>query len=146
MSGGDEAAGYATVPVRHGVRTAARISALLYAVALATAAAAAWAAPVDTGPYLVLLLVAASTGCGAFIRLLAGNGPLSPAVALTAHEILVGERLVLAAAVVAAGVGPLPAVIAVLPALAFSLLTQARMRSRHEFPPVAALVARKDPA
>ncbi|MGW0520249.1 UbiA family prenyltransferase, partial [Crossiella sp. NPDC003009] len=54
--------------------------------------------------------------------------------ALRAHELLVAERLVLAAAVVAGATGPGTALLVLLPALAFSIVVQARMRARHEFP------------
>ncbi|MBU3870193.1 ubiquinone biosynthesis protein UbiA, partial [Streptomyces sp. 4503] len=57
-----------------------------------------------------------------------------PALALRAHAVLVAERLVLAAAVVAAGAGTTPALALLTPLLTVSVITQSRMRSRHEFP------------
>ena len=72
-------------------------------------------------------------GCAALAPLHRSAG-VSRRIALRAHELLVAERLVLAAAVIAGAVGPWPALALLTPALAFSLITQALMRSRHEFP------------
>ncbi|MEU1804401.1 UbiA family prenyltransferase [Streptomyces sp. NPDC019937] len=133
---GDRSGGYLTLPVLRGVRYAARTAALLYAAALVTAAACVpLAAPGGRAAFAALLLVAAACGFHAFAPLLRGAAPLTPARALRAHEVLVAERLILAAAVLAGGRGPAPALAVLVPLLALSLLTQARLRARHEFPP-----------
>ncbi|AGP60772.1 UbiA family prenyltransferase [Streptomyces rapamycinicus] len=171
---GDREGGYATVPVRRGLRSATHTAAALYLAAVAVAFAATGLVPRDTAGYLVLLSAAALCGAGAFGLLLracvispAGRatpgtfpqlplggapltphadptgdmtqalrppGHLAPALALRAHAVLVAERLVLAAAVVAAGAGAAPALALLTPLLAVSVITQSRMRSRHEFP------------
>ncbi|WP_413797351.1 UbiA family prenyltransferase [Streptomyces iranensis] len=131
---GDRDGGYATVPVRRGLRSATHTAAALYLAAVAVACAATGLVPRDTAGYLVLLSAAALCGAGAFGLLLRSPGHLAPALALRAHAVLVAERLVLAAAVVAAGAGAAPALALLTPLLAVSVITQSRMRSRHEFP------------
>jgi geranylgeranylglycerol-phosphate geranylgeranyltransferase len=133
---GDRGGGYHTLPVLRGVRYAARTAALLYAAAIVTAAVCVpLTAPGRRPAFGALLLVAAACGIGAFAPLLRGAAPLTPGRALRAHEVLVAERLVLAAAVLAGGWGLFPALAVLVPLLGFSVLTQARMRTRHEFPP-----------
>jgi len=133
---GDRSGGYHTLPVRRGVRYAARTAALLYASAVVAAAACVPFAPPDGRPaFGALLLVAAVCGTVAFAPLLRGAAPLTPARALRAHAVLVAERLILAGAVLAGGRGPAPALAVLAPLLALSVATQARMRTRHEFPP-----------
>ncbi|WP_199830833.1 UbiA family prenyltransferase [Streptomyces sp. NBRC 110028] len=133
---GDRSGGYHTLPVLRGVRYAARTAALLYAAALVTATACVpLAAPGGRAAFAALLLVAAACGLRAFTPLLRGAAPLTPVRALRAHEVLVAERLILAAAVLAGGRGPAPALAVLVPLLALSVLTQARLRARHEFPP-----------
>lgn len=78
--------------------------------------------------------MAAGAGVAAFRPLLRTASP-GARLALRAHEVLVGERLVLAAAVVAGGWGGPRALAVLLPLLAVSLVSQRRMRARHEFPP-----------
>lgn len=127
---GDRAAGYRSVPVRKGMGRAARLAAGLYVSAILIAALGSFL-PHRAG-FPVLLAVAACAGLVAVLPLVRLAPAMSQARALRAHELLVAERLVLAAAVLARTV-PLPAVVAVLvPALVFSLWTQAVMRSRHE--------------
>ncbi|MFC4494290.1 UbiA family prenyltransferase [Streptomyces ovatisporus] len=140
---GDRAGGCRTVPVRHGVRVAVRAAALLHAVALAVALAALPLVPGDRGSSAVLLLCAVGCGTAAFLPLLrAAPGTLTPRRALRAHEILVTERMLLAGALLAGGWTLLPALAVVVPLSAVSLLAQARMRARHEFPPAEDASAR----
>ncbi|WP_314174669.1 UbiA family prenyltransferase [Streptomyces winkii] len=152
---GDRRGGCETVPVRRGVRAAVRTAALLHAAALATAVPALLLATAEPRSALLPLLCAAACGAAAFVPLLrdggvlgggahgeAGDGgardgesaALTPERALRAHEILVAQRLLLAGALLAAGWTLLPALAVVLPLLTLSLVVQARMRSRHEFP------------
>jgi geranylgeranylglycerol-phosphate geranylgeranyltransferase len=129
---GDRAGGYRSVPVQHGVATAVRLAGALWAAGLTAIVVGALLSPRPTGQ-LLLLTVAALIGGYTF-------GCLRDATAddreraLGAHELLVAERLVLAGAVVAGAAGVGPALLVLLPALAFSVITQARMRARHEFP------------
>ncbi len=132
---GDRSGGYHTLPVLRGVRYAARTAALLYAAAIVTAAACVpLTAPAGRTAFAALLLAATACGVTAFTPLLRAAAALTPVRALRAHEVLVAERLVLAGAVLSAGWGPTPALTLLLPLLALSVLTQARLRARHEFP------------
>ncbi|MCO1577223.1 UbiA family prenyltransferase [Crossiella sp. SN42] len=128
---GDRAGGYRSVPVRHGVVAAVRLAATLWAAGIAALVAGAFLAP-RPGPQLALFTVAAVVGGCALAT--ARPVGLTARRALRAHELLVAERLVLAAAVVAGATGPGTALLVLLPALAFSIVVQARMRARHEFP------------
>ncbi|MER6142330.1 UbiA family prenyltransferase [Streptomyces sparsogenes] len=137
---GDREGGYATLPVRRGVRRAAHTAAALYLAALATAAVALAATPSSAsppdGPAGAAVLLAAAAGCGgcAFAPLLRSPGRITAPRALRAHQVLVAERLVLAAAVLATGAGTAPALAVLVPCLAVSVVTQARMRAAYEFP------------
>lgn len=132
---GDRAGGYRTLPVQRGPAFATRVAALLYGTALLVAAAAVLPAAEHMVACLVLLLAAVGAGAVAFVPLLrSGAVPTAPA-ALRAHEVLVGERLVLAGAVLAGGWGAVTGLAVLLPLLAVSLPAQRRMRRRHEFPP-----------
>ncbi|WP_370942379.1 UbiA family prenyltransferase [Amycolatopsis sp. cg5] len=134
---GDRAGGYRTFPVRHDIRVASRMAVLLYIAALTAAAAGAWASPGHLPAFWLLLLLAAVVGVRAFVFVL---GKHSQFDALRAHQVLVAERLILAGAVVANGLGLIPALIAIAVVLAISLPTQAVMRARHEFPSLASSV------
>lgn len=115
---GDSRGGYRTFPVQYGVRATVRVVVALYTVAVL--------ALFVVLPFSVLLVVAVALGIGALGTL----RTVTPGRALRAHELLVVERLLLAAAVLPSLVG-----FAVLvPALALTLPTQRRMRARHEFP------------
>ncbi|GAA0537211.1 hypothetical protein GCM10011581_43940 [Saccharopolyspora subtropica] len=143
---GDRAGGYRSVPVRCGVRHAVRLALRLYAGGLLLVVlGAAWAVA-DPAAQLALTAVAAACGACAFTPLLRAGDVVAARTALRAHELLVAERLVLAAAVVAGAAGGRFAVALVLPVLLFSLLTQALMRAHHEFPPAAVAAGGKDPA
>ncbi|CAM03916.1 4-hydroxybenzoate polyprenyltransferase/geranylgeranylglycerol-phosphate geranylgeranyltransferase [Saccharopolyspora erythraea NRRL 2338] len=141
---GDRAGGYRSVAVHRGVRHAVRLALRLYAGGVALVALGAAWATVDPAAQLALIAVAAATGVVAFAPLVRAGDVVSARAALRAHELLVAERLVLAAAVVAGAAGGRFAVALVLPVLLFSLLTQALMRARHEFPPAAVAAGGKD--
>jgi len=129
---GDRAGGYRSVPVERGFRHAVRLASGLYVAGVALIALAAVTAE-DPVAQLVWAVVAAGVGAAAFAPLTGRDG--APArTALHAHELLVAERLVLAAAVIAGAAGTRFALALTAPVLAFSLVTQALMRSRHEFP------------
>jgi 4-hydroxybenzoate polyprenyltransferase/geranylgeranylglycerol-phosphate geranylgeranyltransferase len=129
----DRAGGYRTLPVVRGLGTATRVASLLYVVALAVAVSYVLGAE-NAAACAVLAVVAAVIGALAFLPLLR-TASLAARLALRSHEVLVAERLVLAAAVIAGGWGALPALALLLPALTVSVLTQRHMRARHEFPP-----------
>ncbi|MFG2196435.1 UbiA family prenyltransferase [Streptomyces sp. NPDC048639] len=131
----DRAGGYRTLPVLRGVRPAAVTAARLYAAALALASACAWLVPASPVGCLALLLLAGGCGAAAYLPLLRPGREITPPRALAAHEVLVSERLVLAAAVVAGGIGPTAALSLLLPLLAVTVLAQSRMRARYELAP-----------
>ncbi|WP_225730026.1 MULTISPECIES: UbiA family prenyltransferase [unclassified Nocardia] len=126
---GDRACGYRTVSVVYGGVFANRCAAACFAVAV-LGALALHGISADLGSGL--LLAAICLGIRAYGPVL-GSGPIDPRKALRTHEILVAERLVLAAAVAANGLGG-PATLGILAAaLAISLSTQLLLRGRHEF-------------
>ncbi|MFL6117955.1 MAG: UbiA family prenyltransferase [Catenulispora sp.] len=133
---GDRAGGYVTFTVRHGLPIAGRTAAGLYAAALATAIAGVFIVSGHRPWYLAAVLVAAVLGGPAFRPLVAGPPP-SQRVALRAHEVLVAERVVLAGALLTAGLSPPAALAITLPALAVTVTTQRAMRTRHEIAPPA---------
>ncbi|MEQ0565412.1 UbiA family prenyltransferase [Amycolatopsis sp. NEAU-NG30] len=115
---GDERGGYRTFPVRHGVPATVRLVVVLYAVAVG--------ALFTVAAFAVLLFAAAALGIGALWTL----RTVTPGRALRAHEILVVERLVLAAALLPPVLGMAALAVALVPTLA----TQHRLRARYEFP------------
>ncbi|WP_405623687.1 UbiA family prenyltransferase [Streptomyces sp. NBC_00076] len=139
---GDRAGGYRSVPVRRGVRHAVRLALALYGCGLTLLASAAVGTPRDPAGYLAFLVLAAVIGAAAFVPLLRSGTQLGQRTALRGHEVLVAERLVLAAGVIAGALGPATAALAVVPVLLFSLVTQKLMRAGHEFPPA---LVRKEP-
>jgi len=168
---GDRAGGYRSVPVRRGVRHAVRLALGLYVTGLALLASAAAGTPGGPGGpggsggsggpggsggsggpggyggyggYGAFLGLAAVIGAISFVPLLRSGTAIDAPSALRAHEVLVAERLVLAAAVLAGGRGPGTAAAVVVPVLLFSLVTQKLMRSGHEFPPAPGALLRKD--
>ncbi|MCD9875671.1 UbiA family prenyltransferase [Streptomyces guryensis] len=141
---GDRAGGYRSVPVRRGVRHAVRLALGLYTGGLALLASATAGTPRDPDGYHAFLGLAAVIGAISFVPLLRSGTAIDARSALRAHEVLVAERLVLAAAVLAGGRGPGTAAAVVVPVLLFSLITQKLMRPGHEIPPVPAALLRKD--
>ncbi|WP_433088427.1 UbiA family prenyltransferase [Dactylosporangium sp. CA-052675] len=126
---GDAAGGYRTLPVRHGTPAAVWTSVACYAAALVAAAAGA-------GPgHLVPLAAVAAAGAVALAPLVARRRALPVRVALRAHEVLVLERLGLAATVVALGLGATAAVALLVPMAALTWWTQRRMRTWYELGP-----------
>jgi geranylgeranylglycerol-phosphate geranylgeranyltransferase len=115
---GDSRGGYQTFPVQHGARATVWLVTALYAVAVLALYVAL--------PSSVLLFTAAAFGVTALGTL----RTVTPGRALRAHELLVVERLLLAAAVLPLRLG----VALLVPALALTVPTQHRMRARHEFP------------
>jgi geranylgeranylglycerol-phosphate geranylgeranyltransferase len=139
---GDRAGGYRSAPVRYGVRRTVFLALGLYAAGVLLVALGVPAEP-HPWVYAGLVLAAALTGAAAFAPPLRAGEAVRARAALRAHELLVGERLVLAIAVTAGAAGPVAA-LALLPLMVFSLVVQALMRARHEFPPAPVLL-RKDP-
>ncbi|MFD8500564.1 UbiA family prenyltransferase [Amycolatopsis sp. NPDC059657] len=115
---GDERGGYLTFPVRYGVRATVRLVAILYTAAVVMVFAVV--------PDSALLFGAAAFGVASLWTL----RTVSPGRALRAHELLVIERLLLAAALLPPKIG----FIVLIPALALTLPTQRRMRAPYEFP------------
>lgn len=132
---GDREGGYITFAVRHGIRTTAWTAVGLYALAVSAAIAGLLIVPRARTACLVMLLIAAFVGLYAFRMVLVSGRTLTVRIALRAHEVLVAERLVLASALLAPGLGVPMAVGILALVLAVTLATQRTMRSRHEFPP-----------
>lgn len=116
--GGDREGGCRTVPVRHGVPVTIAISFACYTTALALATMTSPAAA-----------VAGALGLVAFAQLRHADRRS----ALRAHEWLVLERVVLAAALLVPGTGLLVAACLAGALLLITHVTQQRMRARHEF-------------
>ncbi|HEY0640562.1 MAG TPA: UbiA family prenyltransferase [Pseudonocardiaceae bacterium] len=129
---GDRDGGYRTVPVTHGPRRAALVAAGCYGVAVAAALLGGALFPGPDLAFLLVLLPAVVLGAAALHPPLTHEA-LPARAALRAHELLVIERLGLACAVIAAGLGGAVAVTLLLPALAVTWWTQSRMRAAHEF-------------
>jgi geranylgeranylglycerol-phosphate geranylgeranyltransferase len=115
---GDARGGYRTFPVAHGAGATVGLVVVLYAAAIGAVFAVRW-------PSVLLVGAAALGGCALWTL-----RRVTPARALRAHELLVVERLLLAAAVLP----PMLGFAVVVPSLALTLPTQWRMRARHEFP------------
>jgi isopropylmalate/homocitrate/citramalate synthase/4-hydroxybenzoate polyprenyltransferase len=133
---GDREGGYATVPVRHGVRTALRISvALLVSWELMAAFLPVWL-PLRGRDYYAaygLSLLFALAGIGTLAR-----DPANRRGALRAHECFVIERMILSGALIAAGSGLASAALITLPLVAIAQWAQKTLRARHEFGAAAA--------
>jgi geranylgeranylglycerol-phosphate geranylgeranyltransferase len=110
------------------------IAAAGYAAAIGALAVAGWLTA--AGPvWFALLAVVAVVGAGTFAVLWARRAALSARAALRAHEVLVLERVTLAALATGAAFGPALGWAVYLPAIALTAITQALMRSRHELGP-----------
>jgi 4-hydroxybenzoate polyprenyltransferase/geranylgeranylglycerol-phosphate geranylgeranyltransferase len=133
---GDRAGGYRTLPVTHGTATGARVALGLYLLTLLAAAWGGWGpntVPAGRhGWFLLGLAGVAVLGLAAVLPLLRA-GELAARDALRAHELLVLERMCLAAAVIGLGLGALPAVVLLVPALALTWWSQRMLRSWYEF-------------
>lgn len=142
---GDQAGGYRTVPVVHGLRTAAALAALCYGLAVAAALAGGALHPGPFAGFAAVLVPTAGLGLVA-LRAPLGRVALPARAALRAHELLVVERVGFAAAVIALGFGLATALWLLVPALTVTWWTQARLRAAHEFAvPVAAPPDRPSP-
>ncbi|MEO6504300.1 MAG: UbiA family prenyltransferase [Jatrophihabitantaceae bacterium] len=132
---GDRAGGYRTLPVTHGTATGVRTALGLYVLTLL---AAAWGGVLTEstgrqGWYLAGLAGVAVLGLAAIAPLLSRQHQLPARDALRAHELLVLERLCLAAAVIGLGLGGWPAVLLLAPALIVTWWSQRTLRTWYEF-------------
>ncbi|MDQ1720274.1 MAG: geranylgeranylglycerol-phosphate geranylgeranyltransferase [Pseudonocardiales bacterium] len=131
---GDRAGGYRTLPVTHGAAIGVRTALGLYVLAALAAGSGALEKPVGRqGWYLAALACVAAFGLAAIAPMLSRQHQLSPRDALRAHELLVLERLCLAAAVIGLGLGALPAVLLLAPALLLTWWSQRTLRTWYEF-------------
>ena len=131
---GDRAGGYRTLPVTHGTATGVRVALGLYALTLLAAWWAGMAAPGGRlGWYLAALAGVAAFALAGFAPMLGRQHQLPARLALRAHEMLVLERLCLAAAVIGLGLGAWPAVLLLAPALALTWWSQRTLRAWYEF-------------
>ncbi|MGV9311138.1 UbiA family prenyltransferase [Streptomyces sp. NPDC003691] len=139
---GDRSGRCGTFAVRHGERAAARVSAVLYGVAVGAASAAVPLLPgAARAGYGVLL--AAAVGCGlvAYVPLLRAGSAVTPGVALAAVRPMEPGRLLLGGAALSAGAGFARAAVLVALMAAFSLLVQRLMRHQYDLPPEPGAVA-----
>jgi 4-hydroxybenzoate polyprenyltransferase/geranylgeranylglycerol-phosphate geranylgeranyltransferase len=116
---GDRAGGYLTYPVRRAL------------------CVAFLGGRHPTTPFLAAALVAMAMSWLVVVRLRQARAAMSRPFALRMHDVLSNERIVLAAAFAAWGLGTLPAVAVAIPALAVTWLGQRTLRARHEFPGAA---------
>jgi geranylgeranylglycerol-phosphate geranylgeranyltransferase len=134
---GDRAGGYRTLPVTHGTATGARVALGLYVLTLLAAVWGGLAAHASRhgwyGWYFAGLAGVAAFGLAALLPLLGRQAQLAAREALRAHELLVLERMCLAAAVIGLGLGALPAVLLLAPALTLTWWSQRVLRSWYEF-------------
>lgn len=135
---GDAAGGYRTLPVRIGIGRTVRVISVLVIGWSALAVAGPLFVPREPGPAFAALLTAAIAAGYAVVGLLirAGAG-LTRAFALSLHEVICVERVVLAGALVAWGAGGVPAAAVTLPAAAVTYWAQRTLRAKHEFDPAA---------
>lgn len=132
---GDRAGGYRTLPVTHGTATGVRTALGLYVLTLL---AAAWGGVLTEsadrrGWYLAALAGVGVFGLAAIAPLLSRQHQLPARDALRAHELLVLERLCLAAAVIGLGLGGLTAALLLAPALILTWWSQRTLRTWYEF-------------
>jgi geranylgeranylglycerol-phosphate geranylgeranyltransferase len=122
---GDRQGGYLTFPVRHGDRASLWLLAGFDAawVALAAGCPFALRGSFRLGTYGSFLAVAVLLGSVTVVMLLQAARPIPRLAALRAHEVLVIERLVLAAAFIAAVTGAWYGVIVIVPSAAATLLS-----------------------
>jgi isopropylmalate/homocitrate/citramalate synthase/1,4-dihydroxy-2-naphthoate octaprenyltransferase len=128
---GDRAGGYRTVPARRGVGFATRLALGCFGAAIALAGVAVLTAPGRAPAAAPGLLLAAALVGGCAYGLLAAGGD-QPAVALRAHSILLTERILLAAAFIALGLGSVVGVAAAAVAIVVTVIAERALRQRHE--------------
>jgi isopropylmalate/homocitrate/citramalate synthase/4-hydroxybenzoate polyprenyltransferase len=127
---GDRAAGCRTLPVRYGTRVALAVCAGCWAGWVLLAVLAGLPRPGVAA--VALLAVAALLGAAALVITARSRPDRLRARALRAHKVLCIERVLLASAAVAAGLGGEVAVALLIPAVAITAYTQALLRDRHE--------------
>ncbi|HEY0167225.1 MAG TPA: UbiA family prenyltransferase [Jatrophihabitans sp.] len=132
---GDRAGGYRTLPVTHGAATGVRVALGLYILTLLAAAWGGALAEPAAGRawYPAGLAGVAVFGLAAIVPMLSRRHQLPARDALRAHELLVLERLCLAAAVIGLGLGAWKAALLLAPALILTWWSQRTLRSWYEF-------------
>jgi 4-hydroxybenzoate polyprenyltransferase/geranylgeranylglycerol-phosphate geranylgeranyltransferase len=136
---GDRAGGYRTLPVTHGTSTGIRVALGLYVLTLLAAGWGVLQGPAGRqGWCLASLAGVGVVGFTAIAPMLAHRHRLPVRKALRAHELLVLERLCLAAVVIGLGLGALPALLLLAPALILTWWSQRTLRTWYEFGGAAA--------
>jgi geranylgeranylglycerol-phosphate geranylgeranyltransferase len=133
---GDRAGGYRTAPVRYGVTAALSVAIVCWLgwCAAAVGFLASGQVQIESGfGTWSFLVLAAALGAVAILVLVRASPDGLREAALGAHEVLVVERLVLAAALLAAGGGGAVAVTLLTITVSFTVVAQAGLRRRHEF-------------
>ena len=128
---GDRRGGYRTYPVRHGDSATLHMLYLLngFWVALAVLYPPLLGEAVDLAAYYRFLVPSVLLGLFPLLMLSRARRPISRLAALRAHEVIVVERLVLAAAVIAAADERI-ALPLFVPALGLTVVSRAIMRRR----------------
>ncbi|WP_093933007.1 UbiA family prenyltransferase [Amycolatopsis thailandensis] len=130
---GDRSGGYGTVPVRHGLKIAARAAIALYGASAVLVVAVGWHTRGGPG-FWVLGGIALSLGIVVLSGLHRIADQFSPETALRSHSVLVVARLALAASPCTLGF-PTPLVVAVAVVLSVvTVVTQRVLRQHHEIP------------
>jgi isopropylmalate/homocitrate/citramalate synthase/4-hydroxybenzoate polyprenyltransferase len=136
---GDGDADYRTVPVRHGFTRALQAVVVLAASWMALAVVVATLVrELATAWYFMAIGVAGVMAVASLVVLLRADRPIPSPTALRAHELLVVERIVLAGAFLTAAAAKSWTVPSVALALVLTVLSQVRLRARHEYGPRAA--------
>ncbi|MFD2467132.1 UbiA family prenyltransferase [Amycolatopsis silviterrae] len=131
---GDRRGGYLTYPVQRGDEATVRGLTGFYVgwVALALAAPAVLGGRVDPVAYYLPLSVAIALGWVSLRSVLRAPRPISRAVSVRAHEIVVVERIVLGTFLIAAAGRAGLALTVGVPSLLLTVLARRLMRRRYE--------------
>lgn len=130
---GDSVGACRTLAVRSGVRVTTLWAAGLYAVALVLVVTTSLLST-PTRAAMAAQAVAAVLGARAFWIIVRAGTPQAQATALRAHEILVVERVILAAGVLCLAAGTVSGLVVLVAALAVTIWPQAVMRRGYELP------------
>ncbi len=128
---GDRAGQCITLPVKYGVRAAVGVVIGFTIVWELLVAFLPLVVPMRTTDFVVVYVCSLAMALLAVVTL--ARDPGRRTTALLAHKYFVAERVLLAGALLAGGIGLLPAVLILVPVLAITLWSQRELRDRHEF-------------
>lgn len=139
---GDRVGGCETVPVRHGVRVAARIATGLVVVWALLACTLPLVVPVHPVGYAAFAIPALGLAAAALAVL--WRSPADRRGVLRSHKLLVIERILLTGALLVGSAQGPTAVVVVLALAALAGWAQAGLRDRHELGSTRGVPARED--